>query len=276
MSTKTILVLVIAGTLCASPARAQEEKNPHKDTHWTWSANVTPSQMKDIAEHSGFRIIDLEVARTSPLEFSVVWVDNKGPFARSWWWYYNISGPDVEKYRKQHGAHILDLELMGVKPDARFAVVYVKDPGDNAAFNWTAGSVEMNQMGPYVTSLANGGKRLLDFDPNPHLGHYTTSVEAPNTGAGGVAWWTYINATPQFIAGKINEHGARLVDLERQPGTRFSVIMVKSPASWWWYYGKTEAEVESLYRQHDARLVNIATHWNGGTQYFDFIMVSNK
>jgi hypothetical protein len=66
------------------------------------------------------------------------------------------------------------------------------------------------------------------------------------------------------------------VDLERQPGTRFSVIMVKSPASWWWYYGKTEAEVESLYRQHDARLVNIATHWNGGTQYFDFIMVSNK
>ena len=77
MKTRAILwVGLVAALLGSSPASAQEEKNPHKDTHWSWSANVTPAQMKTIIERSGFRIIDLEVARRSPLEFSVVWVKN--------------------------------------------------------------------------------------------------------------------------------------------------------------------------------------------------------
>jgi hypothetical protein len=274
--TLAVALLAMVGMFLASPASAQEEKNPHKDTHWTWSASVTPAQMKYIIDHSGFRIIDLEVARRSPLEFSVVWVKNDGPFARSWWWYYNISGPDVDKSRKKHDAHILDLELMTLKPDARFAVVYVKDPGNNAAWNWTAGCVEMNKMGEYVKSLADSGKRLVDFDPNPDLAYYMTTVEAPNVGLGAVAWWTYINVAPDFIASKINEHGARLVDIERQPGTRFSIILIKSPARWWWYYGRTESEVEALYKKHNGRIVDIETHWRNGVQYFDFIMVSNE
>ena len=166
---------------------------------------------------------------------------------------------------------------MALKPDARFAVVYVKDPGNNAAWNWTAGSIEMNKMGGYV-EIAGGDRQRgsLTSIPIRIWAYDTTTVEAPNSGAGAVAWWTYLNVDPGFIATKLKEHGARLVDIERQPQTRFSVIMIKSPARWWWYDGKTESEVEALYKQHNGRIVDIETHWRNGVQYFDIIMVSNE
>ena len=270
-----LLAMGIVAVALAAPVSAQEEKNPHKDTHWSWSGSVTPQQMKDIITNSGFRIIDLEIAQPSPLEFSVVWAKNDGPLNRAWWWYYNISGPDVDKYRKEHDAHILDIEVMSLKPDARFAVVYVKDPGQNSSFNWTAGSIEMSGLNAYVSSLPPLGMRLIDFDPNPHLAYYTTTVEAPNTNPA-IGWWLYVNATESFISSKIKEHGARLVDIERHPGGRFSVIMIKSPAAWWWYYGKTKQQVETLSQQKKGRIIDIETHVRNGVRYFDFIMVGNK
>src|SRR5262249_22656721 len=141
MRTKIVVGMVAFSLVLTLPARAQEEKNPHKDTHWFWSANVTPAQMRQMADNSGFRIIDLAVARQSPLEFTVVWVDNHGPFAREWWWYYNVTGPQILELQKKHGAHVLDVEVMTIKPDAKFAVVLVKDPGSNADYGWTAGPI---------------------------------------------------------------------------------------------------------------------------------------
>lgn len=275
MRTKAIVWLGIVGALLSSPASAQEEKNPHKDTHWSWSANVTPAQMKTIIDNSGFRIIDLEVAHQSPLEFTVAWVKNDGPFARAWWWYYNISGLEVGKLAEQHGAHVLDLEVLTLKDGGKFAVVLVKDPGPATKWNWTAGSVGLPKVGPYLKSLVDDGKRLIAFDPNSQLPDYTTTVEAPNANPG-VGWWLYINVDPAFITSKINEHGARLVDIERQSGSKFSVLMIKSPATWWWYYGKKESDVDALYKKHNGRIVDIDTHWHNGVQYFDFVMVSNK
>src|SRR5262249_51867301 len=177
-------------------------------------------------DNSGFRIIDLAVARQSPLEFTVVWVDNHGPFAREWWWYYNVTGPQILELQKKHGAHVLDVEVMTIKPDAKFAVVLVKDPGSNADYGWTAGSIPSTKMDSYLKSLLNDGKRLIAFNPNPQLPDYTTSVEAPNRSPG-YAWWVYVNSTPEFIGQKLQENSARIVDIEHQPGGKFSAVMIK-------------------------------------------------
>ena len=137
MKTRAILwVGLVAALLGSSPASAQEEKNPHKDTHWSWSANVTPAQMKTIIERSGFRIIDLEVARrlrsSSPSYGQELMAIHAILVA-----HYNISGAtltSIARSTRPYSRH----RVMTLKPDARFAVVYVKDPGNNAAWNWTA------------------------------------------------------------------------------------------------------------------------------------------
>lgn len=266
----------LATLVIAQLASAQEETNPHKDTHWSWSANVTPTQMKQIIDNSGFRIIDLEVARESPLEFSVVWVKNDGPFRRSWWWYPNISGTEVDKFAQQNDAHLLDIEVVSLKQGGRFAAVYVKDPEPSKGWNWTAGSISMNGVGTYLKSVAAAKKRLIHLDPNANLPDYTTSIEAPNTGPAATKWWVVPTGNENYIASAIKDHNARLVHIERQPGNKFCVILVRSKGEkWWWFLDKTENEVETLSNKLDGRIIDIATHWRNGVQYFDFIMVGN-
>jgi len=167
---------------------------------------------------------------------------------------------------------------VSLKPDARFAVVLVSNEGNQAkTSNWTAGLAELNALGTHTAGVLKAGRRLIDFDPNPHLGGYITTVELQNTGAGATAWWFYANVAPEFIASKLKEHQARLTDIEQHPNGRFSVIMVKSQGeSWWWYLGRTAAQVDTLAKKFEARVIDIETHLAGVTRRFDVILLENK
>lgn len=274
---RVALVMSAALVNVARPGFAQDERSLTKQVPWSWSQNLPASDLKLIID-KGFRLIDLEVAQTSPLQFSAVFVKNEGVYGKAWWWYTSLSGPEVDQKLKEHNARLLDIEVVSLKPDARFAVVLVSNEGNQAkTSNWTAGSVELNALGTYTAGLLKAGLRLIDFDPNRHLAGYTTTVELQNTGAGATAWWYYVNVTPEFITSKLKEHQARLTDIERHPGGQVSAIMVKSQGeTWWWYLGRTAAQVDTLANKSETRVIDIETHLGGGERRFDVILLENK
>jgi len=75
---RVALVMSAALVSVARPGYAQDERSLTKQVQWSWSQNLPASELKLIIEKSGFRLIDLEVAQTSPLQFSAVFVKNQG------------------------------------------------------------------------------------------------------------------------------------------------------------------------------------------------------
>ena len=52
-----------------------------------------------------------------------------------------------------------------------------------------------------------------------------------NTGVDAKAWWWYVNVSPQFVQQKAQEHGARLIDVERPAPGLMTVIMQRNDES---------------------------------------------
>lgn len=269
-----LTLLLLTGT----PGRAQDDRTITNPTAWWWYPRVTAEQLGQYVNQNGARITDIElVPGASSLLFTAVLVKNAGPYAAGWWWFYDQSGEQVRQNVTQNHARIADIELMGVRPDARFAVVLVDNSGSRAVpSNWTAGSVSPENAGDYLSGLTSAGMRMSDFDPNDHLGGYTTTVEIGDAAAR-AGWLWYPNLTVDQIGQRLNEHGARLVDIEYRPGNRFSALMVKSKGeAWWWYPSLTAQQVGELAQQNTARVIDIETRIENGQQRFAAVMVENR
>ncbi|WP_341720042.1 serine hydrolase [Micromonospora sp. FIMYZ51] len=95
-------------------------------------------------------------------------------------------------------------------------------------------------------------------------------------------WWSYTNVTEQFVTDRINEHDARLTDIEvydAAAGT-YTVVMVRDSGAyavpgWWWYPSLTFAEVGQKINQHTARLIDIDPYVINGQVRYAVVMVSN-
>jgi hypothetical protein len=95
-------------------------------------------------------------------------------------------------------------------------------------------------------------------------------------------WWSYTNVTEQFVTDRINEHDARLTDVEvydAAAGT-YTVVMVRDSGAyavpgWWWYPSLTFAEVGQKINQHTARLIDIDPYVVNGQVRYAVVMVSN-
>lgn len=100
------------------------------------------------------------------------------------------------------------------------------------------------------------------------------------------AWWVYTNVTEAFVTARLNEHGARLTDIEiyslPSTGPRFTVRMVANSGAyavpgWWWYYGLTFAQVGDALTTNGARLIDLEPYdIGGGVIRYAAIMVSNS
>ncbi|MFF5216723.1 serine hydrolase [Micromonospora sp. NPDC000442] len=95
-------------------------------------------------------------------------------------------------------------------------------------------------------------------------------------------WWSYTNVTEQFVTDRLDEHDARLTDIEvydAAAGT-YTVVMVRDSGAyavpgWWWYPSLTFAEVGQKINQHTARLVDIDPYVINGQVRYAVVMVSN-
>lgn len=222
-----------AALLAAGGASAQEkivsERTLTQQTGWQQYHNVSAEQLKGFIDANKSRIVDLDVSSAEPLRFSAALVSNSGPHASSWWWYYGLTEAQVNARLSENKARLIDIDPYVVGGELRFAVVM-----------------------------------------------------KPNTGADASGWWWYYGQTPEQLNAKLDQHKARLIDIERyRTGgqTRFAAIMVSNQGSkatgWWWYYGQTAAQVKDKINQHNARLLDLERSGAGADQRFDVVLVPN-
>lgn len=266
-----ILLAIILTILPTPPARAEKwHTNP---TGWWWLHGVTAQQISDKA-NEGYRMIDIEVEQSSPHRFSAAFVKNSGVHQKGWWWYYGVSLDFLVDKVNAHQARVLDLETYWVNGEQRFAAVLLPNTGAQAKSWWWY----INTNIDFISNKMNQHQaRIIDLETYVHNGtRYYSVVMIKNQGADASAWWWYINVSPNFIAQKINEHKARLIDIEKHGDGTFTVVMEQNNGKyWWWYYGVSESQVNAFAQQNGARVFDVEPYEVNGSKRFAVLMLNN-
>lgn len=221
-------------------------------------------------KENGQRVTAIEVDGRSPYRFSAVLVRNGGPYKRKWSWWFDRDEAGVKERAKALESRIVDLEPYTVGGKRRFAFVLVKNTG--AAMKGWWWNYDLTE--PQVKADINTHKiRLVDLDNYLVNGQRRYScVGIKNSGVDRKAWWWYPGATAEFVAARLKEFGARLIDVEPTSAGRLAVVMVKNDGTyWWWGHGISRSRVEEAYSTHGVRIVDIERY---GSSYA-FVGVDN-
>ena len=252
---------------------ALAEKSNTVPTKFWWLHGVSVSQVKERI-NAGYRIIDLEVEKTSPLRFSVAMIKNQGVYAKSWWWYYGLTSKQIKQKLSTHKARIIDLQVYRVNDQKRYAVVLVPNTGSEAKSWWYYTDFSLDDI---MAKAKAHQARIVDLDTYVVGGkRLFSAVMIKNKGGDQKAWWVYSNKSADFITSKLKQHKARLIDIERRSSNNFTVVMERSQGQgWWWYYGVNEAQVNNFWEKNKARIFDIEPYTVKGKKRFAVLMLQN-
>jgi hypothetical protein len=117
---------------------------------------------------------------------------------------------------------------------------------------------------------------LLAFVSGATVGQELERISGESTG-----WWWYSNASAEAISSALDEHSARLIDLEVTSVSplRFSACLVANSGSyasgWWWYYGIDADYLSGRLGELGARIIDLEVYSVGGQLRFAVILVPN-
>lgn len=264
-----------------TPPGPEDDRLRTAPTAWWWYHGVSPQFIGEKLKENQARIVDLEIEGASPRRFSVVMVENEGAYATSWWWYYGLRGVGAvaSKIKEHEQARLIDLEAFEVDyGDAKgpeFGVVLVDNSGAHERTWWRNLNDPLDSI---KSSIDEHGARLVDLEYNRSSvvpGRYGAVLLA-NQGSEARAWWWYLGVSPDVITARLQEHGARLIDIDPLDDGKFNVVMVKSSGeTWWWYYGLRADALAAKLAQHGARLIDIEPYRVDGDKRFAAIMLKN-
>lgn len=296
-----ILLLPVASVpaiLATDPAIP--ERTLTDNTSWWWYYGQSESSLKSRYDRNRARIIDIEVESASPHRFSAAMVANAGPHASGWWWYYGQTESSLKSRYQRNRARILDLEAYQVDGRTRFAAVLVPNTGSNAVSWWWYYGLTFDGIGQ---RLNQHSARLVDLDAYTVNGQRRyAAVMVSNKGSLARGWWYYINVSADFIATKLSENRARLLDVESLGSGRFMAIMVRendlnpgrdvahyqassqfavldrdddTATRLWWYHGVSAGEIQTIWRRHWGRIVDVESVGTGRSRTFSVLLLDN-
>ena len=119
-----------------------------------------------------------------------------------------------------------------------------------------------------------------------HAALDTTALTDDHSVNARTTWWVYDNLSPQQLADKVAEHGARIVGLEVPAVTnagepRFTARLVHNSGAyavpgWGWYYDQSPEQITALINANSSRLIELERYDRGGGQIrYAAVLVSN-
>lgn len=245
------------------------DRNSTTPTSWGWHTNASTSTITSYVGQ-GNRIIDLEPTSGTPT-FTVSYAKNSGSYARTWWWYYNLTAAQIGSKVTEHSARIIDIEQYSTPNGVRYAVVLVHnvDPANKA---W---GYHINASPTTISSyVSSNNMRIIDID-RTSSGTFNV-VYISNTGADAKSWWYYYNRTSAQVSSLLQTNQARLIDIERTSSGTFDVVMQRtSGEAWWWLVGVTQKQVSDFHAQTGSRIYKVSSFVSGGTRYYDALFIDN-
>lgn len=248
----------------ATIATADLHHDQVDQTAWRWYTNATLTTIEDALD-DGYRIVDVEIESDSPLRVNASLVANTGDYASGWWWYYGQTAAQIDSRLADNEARLLDIEPYATASGIRYAAVMVPDSGEQsvAATDWETGYT-FAQVTSWVA--ANPNRRIHDIEPyEAGSGVRYAFTWISNTGDDTSSWWYYLNTSKEFIAQRLADNGARLVDLERHADGNWSAVMVPTDGNaWYWFTGVDPSDAGDLAVQYAGRIVDLERYGTGG------------
>jgi CubicO group peptidase (beta-lactamase class C family) len=184
-----------------------------------------------------------------------------------WWWFQGATLDNVADKISQ-GYRLTDLEIEGVSP-FRVSAVLVKNSGAHAKGWWWYYGVSPQFISDKISEHQ---ARIIDMETYVEGGvRKYAVVMVANSGAAAKGWWWYYGLdSAAAISAKLDEKGARLIDIDTfvSGGQRYyNVVMLKNSGAdakgWWWYYNVTPEFIGQKLNENGARLTDIERHDNG-------------
>jgi hypothetical protein len=249
------------------------DRNSNTPTGWHWWKSRTADQLNAMRK-KGERIINIQRSPTDPGHFDAVLVSNTGVYQRNDGWWFDFSGDQVVAKTKEKNGRITDLKPYTVNGQRLFAFTLIRNEGEAAKGWWWNYDLTPDQI---TKDINTHGIRLVDLDAYLVNGKTRYSyVGIKNEGVDKKAWWWYPNVDPQFVADRLEEHGARLIDIVVHSQGNLSVIMVKNDgAYWWWGHGRTQTRMEEILATTGSRIVDLESYVVGGERRYAFVSIDN-
>ena len=278
---KTSVIALWVFTVCFTPcsARADSHRMETTPTAWWWYRNLSDTDIVDIVDDTGARLIDIELESIDPLRFAAAFVHNSGLYAETWWWYFDQTAGDIDVLLDRNEARLIDIERYETLSGPRYAVIMVDNSGADAIAWWWYLGVDDALLDVF---LIENEARLVDIEAYEDGSTKYAAVMVENTGADAMEWWWYYNEPATTIWNNIAAHHSRLLEFQvRDPVTHtFDAIMIPNEEpddiNWWWYYDVTEAELNALLSQNGARIADLDTYLSGIQRYYSVVMVNNS
>lgn len=259
--------------LAAPLLSAQDDRDRTTPTAAIWLTDQTPAQLNTLA-NQGWRITDIEIESTSPWEFTVAAVQNTGSYTKTWWWYYGVTGAELDTALANNGGRLVDIEPYDDNGTVRFAAVMVSNTGaDSKIWYWY-----YNQTTSQVNANVVANNARLTSFRRYSIGGVSrwATVMISNTGADQRDWGYLYGASAAAIDANIAQSGNRIYGLERVGTDAYDVILLENNVSGWWqYHGVSAPFVTEMLQQNVARIADIERYSTLlGTRY-NVTMVDN-
>jgi hypothetical protein len=266
------LFAIVAAPAAASAASPDPERTLGSPTGWHWYRDRSAPQLTNAVEGTGDRLIDVDVVGH---KYTAATVRNTGPFASdaSGGWFRGKSRDQVVDLTEGEGKRLIDLEPYVKGGKLRFTGLRVPNAG-NAAKGWWW---NYNLTSHEVTNDINEHDiRLIDLERYEKGGKNRYAyVGIKNQGVDAAAWWWYPGISAKRLGEKLDENGARLIDVERLSNGKLAAVMIKSDGTYWgWWHNVSQTRMEQLYAMHGLRVVDVEQFKKGGKRRFSLIGVN--
>ena len=258
--------------------KASDDYDNSTPTAWWIYTGQSIDGVTALINRDDARLIDVEVDSFSPYSLTVTMVKNTGAYKKTWWWYVGYTQAQVSAKLTANNARLISVKPYDIGGGAiRYAVVMIANTGaDQRTWWWYVG-----QSISSISSLITTNKaRLITVDAYTSKGktQYAT-IMVDNTGANSIAWWWYVNATPNTLSNDYTKNKARMTYLTPGASGKFNAIMescANGCSEWWWYFGITGTQMVDTAVQNGARMVNTATYPGCGGSCFVGTMINNS
>jgi CubicO group peptidase (beta-lactamase class C family) len=244
-------------------------------TGWWFLSNASEQTLQARID-AGFRLVDVEVLSTDPWRFAAAFVEDKGAYAKDWWFYYGdfVTAEELALLVDGHDARIIDLETYLIDGQRRYAAILVPNSGDDFVTAWWYLGADIDTL---VAAVNANDARVIDIDAYESGGETVfNAVMYENTGANAMDWWWYFGASIDALVDAVNLHEARVVALERLADDVYVAIMVENEGKGWrWFFGATAEQVGQLANLYSVRLIDVEAYTTDDGPRFDVVLLQN-
>jgi len=192
--------------------------------YW-WYYGLTATTLSNHLSTNQGRLIDIEPYQTSAgLRFACIMVPNTGSNAKAWWWYYGASINYLSGQAATNNARVVDLQPYTWNGTTYYAAVMIRNNGSDYRPWWWYTNVTPSQMNIYLNT---NNARLYDIERRTN-GNYDCvmirQTPTPN-------WYYWYDQTATQVANKLDNYGARAVDIEGYPygsSRRYAVVAINN------------------------------------------------